>query len=158
MTTDYLVASLPALAFDAPPPMSLETFMELAGGKIERRLEAWQDIEAQLKNALASSRGKDKWQRPVKGCSLFWKNRIAVAFQEKDVFKREELLDRVWWDAAGELEDVLSPLGEGALAAYCVRLRIAHKRASISSKLGASQFDALTQNTNSTTSTTGDVK
>ena len=33
MTTDYIVSSLPTLAFDAPAPLSWEKFVEACGGK-----------------------------------------------------------------------------------------------------------------------------
>ena len=101
MTTDYLVSSLPALAFRAPAPLSWERFRELAGEG---------------------------------ACAL-------------PPAKRDELLDKVWWDAAGELASPSSPLGRGALAAYAVRLRIAIRRDGISREKGNEAFDRLTAET-----------
>jgi len=145
MTVDAIVASLPTLSFGAPAPLTWERFREIAGDDVIP--ERWNDIEVQLRNAQAEARGGDNAKRPATGCSLFWKNRILACFQEKDVLKREELLDKVWWDAAAELTDVTSPLGKGALATYAVRLKIALRRTKISAEAGNAAFDRLTSET-----------
>ena len=147
MTVDYIVASLPSLAFGAPAPLSWEKFVA-SGGEIAPVLAArWNDLEVQLRNAMAEARGGERFKRTADGCSLYWKNRVLACFQEKDVFRREELLDRVWWDAAGELTPPASPLGPGALATYAIRLKIALKRAKISPEAGNAAFDRLTAET-----------
>lgn len=152
MTTDYIVASLPALDFGAPPPMTWRAFEELCGGDSAPVLMAigagrWADIDTQLRNAMAAARGAPEFRRPAKGCSLYWKKRVEDCFAEKDVARRQDMLDRTWWDAAGELADPANPLGEGALAAYAVRLRIAIRRASVSAEAGSAVFDRLTAET-----------
>lgn len=141
MSIDYIVSSLPTLSFNSAPQISQEAFDALAGDSIAGKLAEWGDLEAQLRNAIAIARSGEKWVRPVKGCSLYWRNRIAACFQEKDVAKRDELIDRVWWDAAAELTPPAAPLGVGALATYAVRLKIALKRAAISVDSGAEAFD-----------------
>ena len=145
MPTGYIVASLPRLAFGQNAPMSMERFEEITGG-VELP-ERWRDLETQLRNAVAEARGGLKHRRPAAGCSLFWKNRILACFQEKDVARRDEMIDRVWWDAAEELTPPSSPLGEGALATYAVRLKIAVKRTGISADRGNAAFDRLTAET-----------
>ena len=146
MSTDYIVASLPSLAFGSPAPISQEAFDALAGGEIAAELRKWSDLETQLRNAVAIARGGgEKWTRPAEGCSIYWRNRIAQCFQEKDVAKRDELLDRVWWDAAGELTPPSSPLGKGALATYAIRLKIALKRGAISRDDGRETFDKISK-------------
>jgi hypothetical protein len=146
MTTDYIVSSLPRLVFGEGAPISWETFVELAGGDpIPPR---WNDLETQLRNAMVQARGGgDKYRREASGCDLYWRGRVLAAFQEKDALKRDELLDRVWWDAAGELTPPASPLGEGALATYAVRLKIALKRARIDSAAGNAAFEKLAAET-----------
>ncbi len=146
MTADYIAASLPALAFGEPPQITWERFAEIAG-RYATPPAAWKDLETQLRNAAAIERGGAKWTRQAEGCSLFWRSRIAQAFQEKSVARREEMLDKVWWDAAGELTDLSSPLGKGAIATYAVRLKIALKRARISAQAGNEAFDRLTAET-----------
>ena len=147
MTTDYLVSSLPALAFGAPAPLSWERFRELAGDDGCALPPEWADLETQLRNAMAEARGGERFKRPAEGCSVYWRDRVAACFQEKDVARRDEMLDRVWWDAAGELTSPASPLGRGALAAYAVRLRIALRRDGISREKGNEAFDRLTAET-----------
>lgn len=149
-TIDYIVASLPALAFGAPAPMTWERFMEIAECNDSLGGEKWRDLETQLRNAMAEARGGTKYVRPANGLSLYWKNRVLACFQERDIAKRDELLDRVWWDAAEELINPISPLSKGALAAYAVRLKIAIKRGGISKDLGNDVFDRLTAASKST--------
>ena len=145
MTIDYIVSSLPTLAFDTPPQISQEAFDVLVGDSIAVKLREWADLETQLRNAVALARGGEKWTRKTDGCSLYWKNRIAACFQEKDIAKRDEMLDKAWWDAAGELTPPASPLGKGALATYAVRLKIALKRAAISKANGNAMFDKVSK-------------
>lgn len=152
MTIDYTVSSLPALAFNSPAPLAWEKFAGICGGDeaISAFLDGtkWADIETQLRNALVEARGgEEKFKRQARGCSVYWKKRILDCFSEADVAKRDELIDRVWWDAAGELTDVSSPLGRGALATYAVRLKIAIRRTAISKDEGSAAFDRLTATT-----------
>ena len=148
MSVDYIVASLPALRFGEPPPLGWEKFLGLiAPITVEELLADWRERETEMRNAMAEARGGAKYVRPVEGCSLYWKNRVTAAFAEKDVAKRDELLDRVWWDAAGELTPCAAPLGKGALATYAVRLQIALRRAKISVEAGNAAFDRLTAST-----------
>ena len=145
MSVDYIVASLPPLEFGASAPMTWELFDSLSEGTrlCASGLERWRDIETQLRNAVAEARGGADRKRPATGCSLYWRNRILACFQEKDVAKRDELIDKVWWDAAGELTPPASPLGSGALATYAVRLKITLRRAKISKDAGSAAFDRL---------------
>ena len=152
MTVDYIVSSLPALAFGQPAPMSWDGFVALCGdkaGDVEAMLGGgeWADLETQLRNAAAQARAGDGFARPARGCSIYWRDRVAACFQEKDVLRRDEMIDRVWWDAAGELSSAASPLGMGALAAYAVRLKIALRRDMISKDKGNEAFDRLTAET-----------
>ena len=151
MSIDSIVASLQPLPFDGPAPYTWEQFLALLPPDFEvPDVEAgtgsarWRDLETQLRNALATARGGERFCRPASGCDLYWQNRVTAAFQEKDPLKRETLLDRVWWDAAGELTPVSSPLSRGALETYAIRLQIAIKRNSISKEAGNAIFDSLT--------------
>ncbi len=148
MSVDYIVSSLPALAFGQPAPLSWERFVEICGGAENvPRPAQWADIETQLRNAAAEARGGERHKRPAQGCSLYWKNRVLACFQERDVARRDEMLDRTWWDAAGELTATSAPLGTGALATYAVRLKIALRRTAISHEKGSAAFDRLTAET-----------
>ena len=147
MSVDYIVSSLPTLTFGAPAPISWDAFVARGGGVPPSQEKSWEDLEIQLRNAVAEARGGENSKRPAHGCSLFWKSRILACFQEKDVLKRDELLDKVWWDAAGELTPPSAPLGAGALATYAIRLKIALKRSKISTEAGNASFDRLTAET-----------
>ena len=147
MSTDYIVSSLPTLAFNAPAPLSWEAFVFRGGAVPAPQAKTWRDLETQLRNAVAEARGGERFKRPADGCSIYWKNRVLACFQEKDVARREALLDRVWWDAAGELTPPAAPLGDGALATYAVRLRIALQRSRIAVDAGNAAFDRLTAET-----------
>ena len=147
MPVDFIVSSLPTLAFNAPASLSWEDFVSRGGRIPPPQEKIWHDLETQLRNAVAEARGGERFKRPADGCSLYWKNRVLACFQEKDVAKREELIDRVWWDAADELTAPSSPLGAGALATYAVRLKIALKRAKIAPEAGNAAFDRLTAGT-----------
>ena len=147
MSVDYIVSSLPSLVFGAPAPLTWEKFAEITGGGDALIPAKWTDLETQMRNAMAEARGGESRKHPAEGCSLYWKNRVFACFQERDVLKRDELLDRVWWDAAGELTPPSAPLGAGALATYAIRLKIALKRAKISAASGNAAFDRLTAET-----------
>ena len=117
MAADYLVASLQPLTLDGPSPYTAERFIELCRSQLsavdaeavvavmgesasDHPLAArWRDLDTQIRNAVAAERGRlhgqdaARWRRPAEGCSLYWANRAVAAFQEKDVARRERLLD-----------------------------------------------------------------
>ena len=151
MPIDYIVASLQPLSFDGPAPYTMERFLSMmpegfavpdavAGTGLPR----WRELETQLRNAMAVARGGEKYRRPASGCDIYWQNRVTAAFQEKNPLRRESLIDRVWWDAAGELTPVSSPLSKGALETYAIRLGIALKRNGIVKETGDETFGRLT--------------
>lgn len=151
MSIDYIVSSLQPLSFDGAAPYGWEQFLALLpdGFAVPDAIAGtgsarWRDLETQLRNAMSVARGGEKHRRPANGCDLYWQNRVAAAFQERDPLRRETLLDRVWWDAAGELTPAASPLSAGALETYAIRLRILLKRNRVSKDAGNAIFDRLT--------------
>ena len=146
MTLDATIASLPAIAFGDSAPMSAAEFLEACGGRDVLAPDshlgrAWRDLETQLRNAAAAARGHADHARRAQGCSIYWKNRVLACFSEKNPAKRQDSIDKTWWDAAGELADPASPLGEGALAAYAARLRILIRRSGASAEKGFAVMD-----------------
>ena len=135
---DGIAAVMNSFAFKDPGPG--------AAHPLARR---WADLETQLRNALAAERARilgadaSRFRRHAEGCSIFWAGRIGAAFAESDPMKRERALDRVWWDAAGELVPVASPLSKGALFAYAVRLAVSIKRSAFSIERGNVQFERI---------------
>ena len=150
MSIDYIVSSLQPLSFDGVAPYEWEQFLALMpeGFAVPDAMAGtgsprWIDLETQLRNAMAIARGGEKHCRPANGCDLYWRNRVAAAFQEGNPLKRENLLDRIWWDAAGELTPTASPLSMGALETYAIRLKILLKRNRTSREAGNAVFDRL---------------
>lgn len=151
MPIDYIAASLQPLAFDGPAPYEWDRFLAMMPEGFEVPDAAagtgsprWRELETQLRNAMAAARGGDRFRRAVSSCELYWQNRITAAFQEKNPLKRATLIDRVWWDAAGELTPVSSPLSKGALETYAVRLKIVLKRNRVSKVDGDAIFGRMT--------------
>ena len=150
MSIDYIVSSLQPLVFDGPAPYTWERFAAMLPAELVAADGSfvspprWRELETQLRNAMASARGGEKFRRPTSGCDLYWQNRVTAAFSEKNPFKRETLLDHVWWDAAGELTPVASPLSHGAIATYAIRLQIVLRRNRISKESGYAIFGRLT--------------
>ena len=157
MAADYLISSLPPLAFDVPPSITVEAFdamsvQELgapAPQALPKAAAEWADLKAQILNAIAAERAKargadpTRYARPVEGCSIFWRTRAQAAMQEKDPVKRDAMIDRILWDAAGELVPASSPLSAAAALTYRIRLEIASRRAKISTEDGNSVFNTL---------------
>ena len=168
MAADYLISSLQPLALDGPAPYAADQFLDLCRSQLSAKdaeavaavmanapyphplAEAWRDLDTQLRNTIAAERarrhGQDvaRWRRPVEGCSLFWANRAAAAFQEKEPARRERLLDQVRWDAAGELTPPAAPLSTAAVFTYAIRLAIVLDRAARDAAVGNDVFNRLT--------------
>ena len=170
MAADYLISSLQPLDIDGAAPDAPAHFLAMCRDQLPAvqadALAAildgrpaptdwsvaarWRDLEDQIRNAVAAERaralGQDpaRWRHPVDGCSLYWANRVAAAFQEKDPAKRDRQLDQVRWDAAGELVPPAAPLSAAAALAYAVRLAIVLRRQALSPDAGNAVFDRLT--------------
>lgn len=110
----------------------------------------WLEADAALRNAVAAERAKArgldaaKWLRPTACCSLYWDGRVAAAYQERDAGRRDEMLDRVRWDAAGELTPCAAPLSTRAVFTYAIRLLIVLRRRAIERGAGNAALDRLT--------------
>ena len=172
MAADYLISSLQPLDPDGAAPVTMARFLEACGEQLpaaqaaaiadavapERPAAAprwavaarWRDLEDQIRNAVAAERARARgldparWRHPVAGCSLYWANRVAAAFQEKDPARRDRLLDQVRWDAAGELTPAASPLSAAAALTYAIRLAIVLRRQTLSAEAGNEVFNRLT--------------
>ena len=144
MNLDYIVSSLPALSFAEKPAVTMEQFASACGGECPEMPREWIDLDTQIRNTIAECRARADDARPHGGCSIYWRERVRECFAEADTFRRDEMLDKVWWDAAGELTKPAEPLGKGALFTYAIRLKIALRRALISSAEGSMAFTKLT--------------
>jgi len=167
MAADYLVSSLQPLTLDGRAPYTAAQFLDLCRSQLSAAdatavaavmectpsahpiAERWRDLDTQIRNVIASERarlhGRDaaKWRRPARGCSIYWANRASAAFQEKDPVGREDLLDRIRWDAAGELVPPAAPLSTAAAFAYAIRLGIVLNRSARDSSAGKDVFERI---------------
>lgn len=151
MSCEYLIASLPALAFGEAPPLGADDLIGAASGKVApatlstlRALlsgepdrnpfaVAWDQAETQIRNAVARARAArlglpadaaEKWLRPHAGpWRVTIEESVAAAFALPDPLERHRALLRLRWDLAGELAG-LAPFSEPALFAYAVRLKL----------------------------------
>jgi hypothetical protein len=168
MSADYLISSLPGLAFDGEAPVTMENFILGVEAQLSARdalgIKAllndaesshpialkWRDIDVQIRNTIATERARkmekdpSTWIRSSEGCSLFWKNRIVAAFNEKDPASRERQIDLARFEAAGELTPITAPLSVAAVFTYAIRLAIIIRRSSMNNENGNAVFDKLT--------------
>jgi len=164
----YFVATLPALALGAPPPMSTDAFDALCGEYLDesdlnglRELRAgfdgaprhpfareWDAAETCLRNAVAHSRAarlkRDATPclRPQAAVDVFVEHGVQEAFMRPDPLERELALDRLRWQRAEELAG-LDPFAGRAVLAYRVRLGLVERWDAMSEARGAARRDAL---------------
>jgi len=155
------------LSFDAPPGVTAESFAAAcreqlgetdaaAAEALLRRqpmqhpfVEAWEDKEAILRNAVARQRARAKsadptrWMRPTRGCDKAIETGVEDAFQETDPLKREKALDKVRWTLAEDWAGP-DPLSIRAVFAYAVKLAVLWRWRSLDAARGAQVFDELT--------------
>ena len=173
MSYTYFAASLPALRFDSPPPLTEDEFAALCVSNLTAAdrvafdalrsgaesahpfVRKWRDCETQFRNACAAIRaaklGADarKWRRPHSGFSVSIETAAAAAFAESDPMRRDAALKKVLWDAAAETAG-LDQFSAAAIFAYFIRLRIAADRAKINREAGAARLMKISTTESST--------
>lgn len=167
MSLIYLLSSLPLLSFDAPPGVAPDAFLAACREQLGRAdadaaeallngrslahpfVEAWDDKDAILRNAVARQRarvaGTDavRWQRSTRSCDAQIETGIEDAFQETDPVKKEKSIDKVRWTIAEELAGP-DPLSLTTLLAYAVKLAIVSRWHALDAVRGQQVFDTLT--------------
>lgn len=169
MPCEYLIASLPALAFGEAPPLGADDLLGAAEGKVPavtlttlRALlsgepnrnpfaVAWGQAETQIRNAVARARAArlglqadaaEKWLRPHAGpWRVAVEEAVAAAFAQPGPLERHLALARLRWDLAGELAG-LSPFSESALFAYAVRLKLLLELSKADAQAGMARLKA----------------
>ena len=145
----YLVASLPVLSSEGPPPLSSEEFLSLCDRLLRprdaetvRRLaadpvaedpspfaQAWRDREIQLRNALvrirAARMGRDAspFLRVERTVDAAVEKAATDAFSRPHPGEREREIDQFRWRQLDELAG-LNSFSENAVFAYGLKLRI----------------------------------
>jgi hypothetical protein len=147
MSYHFFAASLPMLLPDDTAPMSPEAFLYLARGYLSARdmrtldalatgqpsrdafIIAWRRHETQLRNAVASLRAARRgvnpaaWLREHTGYDVALQRGVTAAFQEVNPLLREQRLDAIRWQYAGELAG-FDGFSAQAIFAYYLRLQI----------------------------------
>ena len=164
----YLVASLPALSLEAPPPFSPEEFrfrcqgvladedlaeldLLMAGRAEEGRTEfsrAWAAADAQVRNAAAKARaGKlgveaKGYLRSHPGYAVWLDKEAGDALAKASPLARETGLDAARWKFAEELaqEDAF---GLPAVLAFAAKLALASRWAALNEEAGRKRLEEL---------------
>ncbi|HEY5653447.1 MAG TPA: DUF2764 family protein [Pontiella sp.] len=168
-----LVASLPNLQIGDEPPVSTEEYInDCAQWVSERetemlkavllnepiaspcpRCKSWNNIETQLRNAVARHRGQKlgvdykEYLQPHDGFSGEIEVLVTDAFTRNDPIELEEELDRARWSLADTLigDD---PFGFGKVLAYGIQLKITERWSRMDVSVGKQNIEAvITANT-----------
>lgn len=168
MSLIYLLSSLPMLAFDSAPGVTPEAFMEACreqistsdANTVEALLQgkptahafaaAYQDSEAQLRNAIARERARrlkkpdpERWTHPTLEYNPMLESQVANAFLEPNPQAREKALDKIRWRTVEYLQGC-DTLGFNSLLAYALKLSLASRWTQLDVKRGHTVFDTLT--------------
>jgi hypothetical protein len=162
----FLIASLPLLAFDVKPPMSLDDFLKACEANLSEGDAAvmrdlletngagsdhpfalqWLDRETELRNAMARLRARnqklsaDAWLRPQAGAHVDLQTGVTEAFQAPDPLEREKALDLLRWRILDELAG-LNPFSLEAVFSYGLKLRIVRRWADFNRDAGAALLE-----------------
>ncbi len=167
MSYHYLVASLPMLSLDAPPPFSSRDFLSHCHGVLKTSdlavLEAivsgsmvignavaatWSARETQTRNLIAQFRaarlGVDPrpFLRDHSGYDVALAQAVTDALAAATPVEREQALDRCRWSIAEELSRA-APFGFAAILAFAIKLRIAERWARRTEAAGERRVEAL---------------
>jgi hypothetical protein len=147
-----LVASLPSLQIGDEPPVSLEDYIDNCAQWVTERetsilktvllhepiaspcplCAAWNNIETQLRNAVAKHRGQKlgvdfkEYLHPHDGFSGTIETLVTDAFTRTDPVELEEELDRARWKLADELIGQ-DPFSFKKVLAYGIQLKIVER-------------------------------
>lgn len=169
MSLGYLLASLPMLAPERAPQLTVEAFISacesmlskqdaeaatvlVTGAEVassHRYVKQWRDLEAAITGAIGQRRlakrggGAGTFVPPETSVCPVWLIRaVGAAFESaQDPLAREEALMRVYWSAADELGG-FDPMSKGQIFAYAVRLRLATAKAARNAQVGATRLEA----------------
>ena len=164
----FLMASLPTLALDEPPPMSEAELKALCVEHLSARdyralvallsdgaeatknrfVRIWQDKETQLRNAMVRiraarlQRDPELFLRETAGSDLSCERAAEDAYSKKTPLDREMALDRFRWEQADALAG-LDPFTANAVLGYGLKFKLSSRWARIDREQGESQVEAL---------------
>ncbi|MEA2067708.1 MAG: DUF2764 family protein [Verrucomicrobiota bacterium] len=163
-----LVASLPNLQIGDDAPVSTEEYIDNCAQWVAERessilksvllnepiaapcplCQAWNNIETQLRNAVARHRGQKtgidfkEYLQPHDGFSGTIETLVADAFSRADPVELEEALDRARWKLAEELVGQ-DPFGFGKVLAYGIQLKIVERWNRMDVGVGKEKIEAV---------------
>jgi len=163
----YMIASLPLLQIDSPPPFSIEDLYYSCRGNIDDSdlfllkslslepgiaggnafLEQWYGWETALRNELvrlrSQKKGMDSEKHLREGDVFPGIPEIArEAFTQDSPLAGEETLNRARWMKLDELE-VGHYFDMVKLMVYALKLQLLQRQGSFTEKLGKERFEAL---------------
>jgi len=168
-----LVASLPNLQIGDEPPFSTEEYIDNCAQWVTEReagilkavllnepvaapcplCAAWNNIETQLRNAVAKHRGQKlgidykEYLQPHDGFSGTIESLVSDAFARNDPVELEEELDRSRWKLADELIGQ-DPFAFEKVLAYGIQLKIVERWNRMNVSVGKEKIEAvITANT-----------
>jgi len=168
MSLLFLISSLPALNFDAAPPLTGELFLQyctdwlsekecaaakalLYGEKLDHPfVSAWMDKETILRNALVQVRARatgadaSLHTRYAHGCDKKIESDVEDAVQHHNPLQKERSLDKIRWETIEELQGP-DPLSINAIYAYAVKLAIVTRWSERTTESGQETFAKLTE-------------
>lgn len=165
MSEYYLIAGLPMIRDDLPPPMQPAEFLALcreklsaAGArKVQALLEdrpdshpftvAWREADTRVRNAIVRVRASRSqveaapWLRPQKGVDLRAQEEVEAAFRKPDPLRRQQALDALRFRL---IDEILGPdqFSLRVLLAYGLKLRLAVKRGRFDPDKGRQKVEA----------------
>jgi len=168
MSLIYLISSLPALNFEAAPPLSKKAFLQSCRDWLNLKecaaveallfekpaehpfVTAWMDKETILRNALVQLRArlanKDAilYTRYAHGCDKKIESDVEDAVQHHNPLQKERAIDKIRWEIAEELQGC-NPLSIKTIFAYAIKLVIVTRWSKRSSETGKETFGKLSE-------------
>ena len=169
MSLGYLLASLPMLAPERVPQITVDAFVSACESALSQKdaaavellvrgsddasthpyVKQWRDLEAAITTAVGQRRlakrggvGGTFVAPETAACPVWLIRAVGTAFESApDPLAREEALMRVYWSAADELGG-FDPVSKGQIFAYAVRLRLATAKAARDAQAGAARLEA----------------
>lgn len=165
----FLVASLPMLSMDEPPPLSTTEFEATCADQLCAKdqkalslvlaqdmdssathpfIGQWRDAETQLRNAVVSARSTrhkqdpDAYLREQTGFSMTVLHAVSEAFSRENPLDRERLLDRLRWKQSDELAG-MNPFSGDAMLSYALKLKLAERWATMDTDKGNETAEAI---------------
>ncbi len=166
----FLLAELPRLALDAPPPLTREELNEQmrmaliaprflaqlakydgtvsdapAGEKLPRVYREYRDFEVFLRQTIARKRAKDQGREVTFDSTPEYRHDVVLAVDAAaaiaDPLERERTIDRLRWQSIEEIA-FGHELDFDALCAYIVKLELLIRRRHRDREVGLASFNS----------------